>query len=364
MKLGGNVQAPRALFTCTTAEGLEFLLPPGRFTLDAYGDDVQAVEVPVEVKPEDREMLLGTIDLIPAEEAKQGLFPVHRRVKVKAGLDEGTVAFRRVHHRALHGEVRGLQDAAFSPDGKIVATAHSSRAGLSEVKLWDWAKNSRIATLTIRDKGVARLAFSPDGSLLSGLGNALAKQGSSSEVVLWDVASRGEARVVGAQSGEIRALAWAPDGKTIATSGADKTTRLWDVATGRETARIGGDGLRERFLLFLPDGRSVAVGDRTKHQDLGPRRESPALDSRFSEGTIYRRFNRCFAGRTNPGRGRFARRAGGESAASGSAVVRHFRRADSPTRPSWRSIAPKPGIRTTQAVAFQRRRATARAAAR
>jgi hypothetical protein len=40
LRLGGSAQDPRPLFTCSVTGKLEFLLPPGRFEIDAHADDV------------------------------------------------------------------------------------------------------------------------------------------------------------------------------------------------------------------------------------------------------------------------------------------------------------------------------------
>ncbi len=49
--LGDDNRAPRPLFTSSTTGELEFLLPPGRFTIWAYGMDTNSVQRPVEVAP-------------------------------------------------------------------------------------------------------------------------------------------------------------------------------------------------------------------------------------------------------------------------------------------------------------------------
>ena len=95
LRLGGTIQAPRPLFTSSTTGGLEFLLPPGQFTIFAYGSDVKPIERSVEIKPDDRELFLGTIDLAPSEEVKQGLFPNHRRVRTNAADDGNAFVLRR-----------------------------------------------------------------------------------------------------------------------------------------------------------------------------------------------------------------------------------------------------------------------------
>ena len=61
LRLGGTAHDPQPLFTCSLTGNLEFLLPPGRFEIYAYSDEAQPSALPVEIKPEDRELLLGTI---------------------------------------------------------------------------------------------------------------------------------------------------------------------------------------------------------------------------------------------------------------------------------------------------------------
>ena len=63
--LGETHQAPRPLFTSSTKGELEFLLPPGRVMISAYGSDVKSVERSIEIKPDDRELFLGTFDVLP-----------------------------------------------------------------------------------------------------------------------------------------------------------------------------------------------------------------------------------------------------------------------------------------------------------
>lgn len=77
----GSVGSPRPLFASSTNGELEFLLPPGQVTLHAYGLDVKWVERPIEVKPDDRELVLGTLDLPPSPDAENGRFPNHHRVR-------------------------------------------------------------------------------------------------------------------------------------------------------------------------------------------------------------------------------------------------------------------------------------------
>ena len=52
---------------------------------------------------------------------------------------------------------------AFSPDGRLLATASSDRTA----RLWDPATGECLRTLTGHDGSVNGVAFSPDGRLLA-----------------------------------------------------------------------------------------------------------------------------------------------------------------------------------------------------
>ena len=260
VELGSGISAPRPCSPARQPVQLEFLLPPGRFTIMAYGSDVKWVERPVEIKPGDRELFLGTIDLAPSEDAEQGRFPDHHRVRLNGDAGGKEFVLRRVVGLGLRGRTLGALDVAFSPDGKTLATAHSYNADPGEVKLWDVSTGVHIATLPVADKGVVTLAFSPDGKLLAGRAHPLAGPLSSWQIILWDVASRREARTFRGHTGRISALAFSPDGKTLASSGLDKTTRFWDMANGCETGRIEKNDVWGRSAAFSPDGKTLAIG--------------------------------------------------------------------------------------------------------
>jgi HEAT repeats/WD domain, G-beta repeat len=305
--LGGGAQrAPRPLFAGSTKGEFEFLLPPGRVTIHAYGGNVRSVERSIEIKPDDRELLLGTFEVLPSRDAEQGRFPDHHRVRRDPAAGGPEFVFRRIRYRPLRGMAREAADVAFSPDGKLLATAHAYNADPGDVKLWDMTTGAKVATLPVADRGIVSVVFSPDGKILAGRAYALADPQSSWEIILWDVASRRELRRFGGKAGRISAPAFAPDGRTLTTYGADRAVRLWDVATGREERRsnvpgsgwavgfsrdcrnlvmtgadrvlilwdVAGSRLRatleppaERFAVysvaFAPDGRTLAAAGAT-----------------------------------------------------------------------------------------------------
>ena len=127
-----------------------------------------------------------------------------------------------------------IQALAFSPDGKLLASASS---GITpDVKLWDVATGALKQTLTPYNIktgfGIQAAAFSSDGRLFaSGNGNA-------STITVWD-AKTWELKLTLKNSGlfaaitgrgSVEAIAFSPDGKTLASGDEEGMVKLWDVS--------------------------------------------------------------------------------------------------------------------------------------
>lgn len=142
-----------------------------------------------------------------------------------------------------------LSDAAFSPGGKLLATA----GGEERIILWDSATLRRLGEF----QGRRPLAFSPDGKFLAG-------RGPDKSVRVWDVNRREEVRQFPAPR-FASCLAFAPGGRKLAVLDAfsgrlHNRLILWDVKTGQsifESDKVPPDS---RTVVFSPDGRSLAVG--------------------------------------------------------------------------------------------------------
>ena len=115
---------------------------------------------------------------------------------------------------------RAAAAAAFSPDGRILATAVDGG-----IRLWDTATRQQVGTpMTAGPAPAYAVAFSPDG-------RTLATAGADGTVRLWDVATQQEiGSPMTAGPDPLDAVAFSPDGRTLATASGNGAARSWDVA--------------------------------------------------------------------------------------------------------------------------------------
>jgi RNA polymerase sigma factor (sigma-70 family) len=153
--------------------------------------------------------------------------------------DEGGLRENRVHlwdvatgklNRQLTSREHILC-AAFSPDGKCVATGH-----LDTFHVWDVATGKWLDRFEGNACRIDRLAFSGDGKSLATIGE--------NTIRLWDTATGKEMRYPGdGHQSPVDALTFLGKGATLVSASGDHTLRHWDAATGREVCRFSGMGV-------------------------------------------------------------------------------------------------------------------------
>ncbi len=159
---------------------------------------------------------------------------------------------------------------AFAPDSRRLAVSDYKHI----VRLWDLTSNKVVHMLDTGDE-VKALAFSPDGKILATAGG----HANSSTLKLWDVETGMEKFALEGHAHQAESVAFSPDGKLLASSSGD-SLRLWDVETGRERRRIDFPYLGNTFkcMIFSADGKTLSTADDSGFKHWGV---TELLDDRF-----------------------------------------------------------------------------------
>jgi WD40 repeat protein len=176
----------------------------------------------------------------------------------------------------LAGHSQTITGLAFSPDGKMLASAGNDGV----VKLWDVGRGEERALFPGPRDTNACAAFSPDGKTLA-LGEGDPRTEGPFAIRLWDLAEgRERGRINGLKRAPV-SLAFSPDGKTIASAGNLVMAELWDAGSGAHQATLHGHYLPVSHVAFSTDGKVLATEGNDEHVRLwdvataGPRADWP-----------------------------------------------------------------------------------------
>ncbi|MDQ4107778.1 MAG: WD40 repeat domain-containing protein, partial [Actinomycetota bacterium] len=196
--------------------------------------------------------------------------------------------------RAWHGHEIDMNEARFSEDGSLLATAGDD----GRLRIWDPGSGKLVSTIRGEVGGAVGQSFDADGTLVAatwpeegvvrvadpttgrvvraidGLNTvfpfdtALSPDGRQVVVGVggWD-----DARVFDVATGElvfvlprhrysVNTVAWSPDGRWIATGAGDSSIRVWDAATGELGERLLGHTGVVNTVDWAPDSRRLVSG--------------------------------------------------------------------------------------------------------
>jgi WD40 repeat protein/DNA-binding SARP family transcriptional activator len=152
--------------------------------------------------------------------------------------------------REFIGHTARIANAAFSADGRLVATSSNDETA----RIWDVATGTLLQTLAGHTEIVFQSAFSPDGSLL--LTGSL-----DNSARLWDVATGAELRKFAGHTAAVYSVGFTTDGTHALTTGKDGTIRFWDVRAPIERDTLGGPTSFMYAVDYSPDGKLVFAGN-------------------------------------------------------------------------------------------------------
>jgi RNA polymerase sigma factor (sigma-70 family) len=178
---------------------------------------------------------------------------------ISGGWEDGKIRLWEVatgkELRNFGAHRRGLHGMATAPGGRLLAST-----GDDCIRLWEIASGRLVHDFGGKQKSFPiHIIFSPDGKLL-------ASAHVDGNVLLWDVTSGRVVRQIPTETGQqVGDIAFSPDGKLLAWSGIvalgrERSIRLSDVATGQEVRRLPGHGDALDSKAFSPDGKTLVWG--------------------------------------------------------------------------------------------------------
>src|SRR6516225_2792195 len=147
----------------------------------------------------------------------------------------------------LKGHTALIYHVAFSPDGKLLATAGFENL----IKLWEWPGGKEVRTLTGHTGPVYCVVFHPNGT-------TVASASLDKTIRLWNVADGKSIREIKGHTDIVDSIAFNKDGKLLASGSSDKSIRIWNPDDGKEVKNLGAQPGTVYGVAFSPDGKWLA----------------------------------------------------------------------------------------------------------
>jgi WD40 repeat protein len=188
-----------------------------------------------------------TLDtLLPTEEPTNTPLPIPTsKPKLEINFEN---ANRLLPQVTIQEESEWIYNLAFSADGSLITGA----ANRSELNVWNVEDGSLEVTLSGHNARINSVAFSPDGKYL-----ATGSQDTS--IIIWSVSDWSILKRLEAHESFVNTLAFSPDSKLLASGGEDRRVILWQVESGEILHRLEEPIQRVGDVAFSSDGGLIAA---------------------------------------------------------------------------------------------------------
>jgi len=195
-----------------------------------------------------------TLDCLTESVQTLGLLPGGRLVSGSIGFGEApTLALwdleQRKPIRTSNLEANNVSGLAISPDHRVLAVAKWG----TKVEFLDADSLKKISTPLVHDKPIWRLAFSPDGKLLSAVGRE--------ELSVWDVATKTRLWSTRCVAELWTAAPFSRDGTQVLCPVEQDSIAFFQANDGTLVKTLRDRALLSSSLAFSPDGRWLAGGN-------------------------------------------------------------------------------------------------------
>lgn len=153
--------------------------------------------------------------------------------------------------QALFGHTLKITAIAFSGDGKQLVSGSQD----DTIKVWNVADGSLIRSFPAHGsfpEGVTSVTLSRDGQTIIGAVRE--------EIRLWETATGKQIGLLTSGETEVRSLMFSPDDRLIVAGYEDSTIKLWDVKNTRLLRVIKGQYKDLSAAVISPDGKLIAAG--------------------------------------------------------------------------------------------------------
>lgn len=166
-----------------------------------------------------------------------------------SGLDDGLVKVWDTQTGALLHTLAGEDYVSFSADSKWLATGNVG----GPVLIWDVATGKVLHTL----KGSGPLAFSADGKVL--VTEGMGKDGANGKLQLWSLPSFEAQPAIEGHKASWTSLSLSVDGRFAATGSYDETIKVWDLKTKELARTFKAHAWVPQVVALSPDAERLAV---------------------------------------------------------------------------------------------------------